>query len=307
MDYKKIYNKLMNKRRKCPITQGYKEKHHVMPRSLGGDNSKQNIVTLTAKEHYVAHLLLTKMYNKYSEEWYKMIRAFMMMSACKSEWHENKRYTGRIHEVYRSRFSEAMSELQSGTKNSNYGKKWVYSITEKRNKTVDKDYILEEGWYIGRLMSFENINSTQDIHENRRRKCKHRYSITKNREYRVLRAKNKDEAVYDMKKNEILNVYNGFINSGMKISKYAKEVGICVKKLSLDFLLYIDDYHNNTRKSISNYDDRMEDTIQLYKMYIDGGYKSVREFRRSENIKLTSQAICVRFREFIPEYVTNNK
>lgn len=39
----------------------YTEKHHIIPKSLGGGNSKSNLVTLTAKEHFVCHLLLTKM------------------------------------------------------------------------------------------------------------------------------------------------------------------------------------------------------------------------------------------------------
>ena len=39
----------------------YAEKHHIIPRSLGGDNSKENLVRLTAREHFVCHLLLTKM------------------------------------------------------------------------------------------------------------------------------------------------------------------------------------------------------------------------------------------------------
>jgi hypothetical protein len=36
----------------------YYENHHVIPRSLGGTNDKDNLVLLTAKEHFVAHLLL---------------------------------------------------------------------------------------------------------------------------------------------------------------------------------------------------------------------------------------------------------
>ena len=38
----------------------YTEKHHILPKSLGGDNSKENLVLLTAREHYIAHLLLCK-------------------------------------------------------------------------------------------------------------------------------------------------------------------------------------------------------------------------------------------------------
>jgi hypothetical protein len=39
----------------------HKEKHHIIPRSFGGDNIKSNVVQLTAREHYIAHALLWKM------------------------------------------------------------------------------------------------------------------------------------------------------------------------------------------------------------------------------------------------------
>ena len=36
------------------------EKHHILPRSMGGSNNKDNIVLLTLREHFVCHKLLTK-------------------------------------------------------------------------------------------------------------------------------------------------------------------------------------------------------------------------------------------------------
>jgi len=42
-------------------TETYTEKHHIIPSSLGGTNDKNNLVKLTAKEHFICHLLLTKM------------------------------------------------------------------------------------------------------------------------------------------------------------------------------------------------------------------------------------------------------
>jgi len=39
----------------------YTEKHHIIPKSLGGDNSDSNLVTLTAREHFICHLLLPRM------------------------------------------------------------------------------------------------------------------------------------------------------------------------------------------------------------------------------------------------------
>jgi hypothetical protein len=37
------------------------KKHHIIPKSLGGSNDTDNLVNLTPKEHFVCHLLLTRM------------------------------------------------------------------------------------------------------------------------------------------------------------------------------------------------------------------------------------------------------
>jgi len=62
MDYKAVYEKLMQKARSRGDVAGYSEKHHVVPRCLGGSNSKDNLVVLTAEEHFLAHQLLVKMH-----------------------------------------------------------------------------------------------------------------------------------------------------------------------------------------------------------------------------------------------------
>jgi hypothetical protein len=58
--YKKIYDNIIN-RAKSRMIDGYTEKHHIIPKSLGGSDNSDNLVHLTAKEHFVCHLLLTKM------------------------------------------------------------------------------------------------------------------------------------------------------------------------------------------------------------------------------------------------------
>lgn len=62
--YSKWYGQLIEKRKKYPLSkgEGYCENHHAIPECLGGKNTKENMVFLTAREHFVAHLLLTKMY-----------------------------------------------------------------------------------------------------------------------------------------------------------------------------------------------------------------------------------------------------
>ena len=59
MDYQKIYDNLIRKRLENPPTEKF-ERHHIVPRSLGGSDDKDNIVKLTLREHYIAHLLLCK-------------------------------------------------------------------------------------------------------------------------------------------------------------------------------------------------------------------------------------------------------
>ena len=53
------YYSIINNAQKRSIS-GYVEKHHILPRSLGGNNDASNIVNLSAREHFVCHLLLTK-------------------------------------------------------------------------------------------------------------------------------------------------------------------------------------------------------------------------------------------------------
>jgi hypothetical protein len=38
----------------------YYEEHHIIPKSLGGDNHKSNLILLTPREHFLAHYLLYK-------------------------------------------------------------------------------------------------------------------------------------------------------------------------------------------------------------------------------------------------------
>ena len=73
----------------------YVEKHHIIPKSAGGDNSLTNIVNLTAREHFMCHLLLTKCTTgDLKRKMYFAHGAFMMTSKNHSRnfnsWEYNK-------------------------------------------------------------------------------------------------------------------------------------------------------------------------------------------------------------------------
>lgn len=62
MNYSDHYDRLIIRGQNRTPQDGYFEKHHVVPRCLGGDDSEINLVLLTAEEHFVAHQLLVKLH-----------------------------------------------------------------------------------------------------------------------------------------------------------------------------------------------------------------------------------------------------
>ena len=63
MNYQKIYDALINKAQTRNKPEGYTERHHILPRCLGGLDTSTNLVNLTAREHCLAHLLLAKIHD----------------------------------------------------------------------------------------------------------------------------------------------------------------------------------------------------------------------------------------------------
>ena len=63
MNYQYHYNRLITSRASMNnFSCAYHEKHHILPKSMGGSDEPYNIVSLTAREHFVAHWLLWRIY-----------------------------------------------------------------------------------------------------------------------------------------------------------------------------------------------------------------------------------------------------
>jgi len=58
MNYQRIYEQLTA----TDMIADYTEKHHIIPKCMGGTNDPSNLVRLTPEAHYVAHQLLVKIY-----------------------------------------------------------------------------------------------------------------------------------------------------------------------------------------------------------------------------------------------------
>ena len=61
MDWQKHYDRLI-KRARNRESEALTERHHVVPRCLGGGNEERNLVALTPEEHYIAHLILCRLH-----------------------------------------------------------------------------------------------------------------------------------------------------------------------------------------------------------------------------------------------------
>lgn len=102
MNYQKIYTNLIN-RASSRVSKGYVEKHHIVPRCLGGTDAKENIVNLYPEEHYLAHLLLCKL-NKSNS---KLLYAAMNMTS--GSMINNGKRNNKAYGWLRRQYAESMS------------------------------------------------------------------------------------------------------------------------------------------------------------------------------------------------------
>lgn len=96
----------------------YFEKHHILPKSFGGKNSITNLVLLTAREHFIVHLLLPKMCSLPINK-SKMVYAFFRF--------KNKGKNSHLFERYKNKYAI----LTSGENNPFYGKTHSPEVREQ--------------------------------------------------------------------------------------------------------------------------------------------------------------------------------
>ena len=122
MNYQRIHDQIINRAQMRNDLIGYTEKHHIIPKSMGGDNSTSNLVKLTAREHYLVHWLLYKIHKNY-----KMADAWWMMTSSSSS-NKHRRYTSHTFKYSREAAAKSSGDRMkgvdhTGTKNPMFGKK----------------------------------------------------------------------------------------------------------------------------------------------------------------------------------------
>jgi len=141
MDYQRIYNQIIE-RAKTRQLDGYKEKHHIIPKCIGGLDVKKNIVELTAREHFICHMLLCEIYPKEN----KLKHALFLIAIGKQKIKE-KTYVinSRLYERLKTEYSKMLtgkSQTQS-TKNKK-SKSMVEAWSKKTN--IEMSEIGKKRW-----------------------------------------------------------------------------------------------------------------------------------------------------------------
>jgi hypothetical protein len=101
--YTRIYYQIVN-RAQSRTLDGYKEKHHIIPKSFGGSNKKENLVELTAREHFICHWLLTRMTEGLLKG--KMIYAVWMLATNNNPHQKREKISSRKYEMLKRLMSE---------------------------------------------------------------------------------------------------------------------------------------------------------------------------------------------------------
>lgn len=157
--YTNWYYSLVNQAKIRNIDLEYSEKHHIIPKCLGGSSNKDNLVKFTAREHFVAHLLLTRMLNGPAKR--KMIFALFRMTSGNNK---QQRYNlnNRSYEIIKKKMREEIKAQNAG--------KW---LTEEQQQNFYKAVSGRTPWNKGKSMPKEfgqkismyrkNLQSTNKI------------------------------------------------------------------------------------------------------------------------------------------------
>ncbi|MGL4353008.1 MAG: HNH endonuclease signature motif containing protein [Aeromonas popoffii] len=81
------------------------EKHHIIPKCLGGPDSDSNLAKLTPRQHYIAHAMLAKIYPKNL----RIQQAFWIMIHGTDK--HKRHYKSTLYELLKKRRSELMKGI----------------------------------------------------------------------------------------------------------------------------------------------------------------------------------------------------
>jgi hypothetical protein len=152
LNYYKLHNQIIARALARKKPDCYCEIHHIKPKSMGGSDHKSNLVFLTAREHFIIHWLLAKIYGG------KMWSALFFMCG-KSNSAKGIIACKRLYEIAKSNLSEHRKKQYKGSGAPNYGKKFSQETKDKMSCNRPRFFGSRNHQHDSRIFNFENIDT----------------------------------------------------------------------------------------------------------------------------------------------------
>lgn len=160
--YTLLYNRLIEQALTRDTPAQYVEKHHIIPKALGGTDVKSNIVELTAREHFICHVLLIKM----TQGDDKRRMAFAMSMMCRSTA-KHHRYLPRSSRWFAA-IREYSISLRKGLKHKSHSKGWKHSDVAKKKISAA---------HLGKIMPQHTRSLLSKSHTGKKLSAEHKAAI----------------------------------------------------------------------------------------------------------------------------------
>lgn len=157
MTYDKFIQNILNTRGRFACSDGYHERHHIIPKCMNGSNSKDNLIDLYAREHFIAHKLLAEE----NPQNYQLKYAYWNMCQCTGRDGQDK-YIPTPEEYEEARIF--CHEAMSGENHPWYGKHHTQESREKMSISKKDMYNGENNPFFRKKHSQENIEKMKGTH-----------------------------------------------------------------------------------------------------------------------------------------------
>lgn len=148
MNYIKVYNNIIDRSRNRQLL-GYVENHHIIPKCVGGTDENWNLTPLTAREHFVCHMLLCEIYPK------NIKLKFALWNMCNMKSLSQNRYIISSRTYQRIRID--YSNNTKGINNPCFGRKHTDEEKYKISVAMKGKYLKEKNPFFGKKHSKETI------------------------------------------------------------------------------------------------------------------------------------------------------
>ena len=138
MNYQKHYDALIS-RAKNRLIECYTESHHIIPRCMGGTDHLDNLVKLTAEEHYLAHQLLVKIHPGN----HKLVAAAIFMTTggySNSKYRMNNKLYGWLKRLDQLKWKDPEYAQYYSEKQSRFAKiRWSNPEFKDKMRKINKE------------------------------------------------------------------------------------------------------------------------------------------------------------------------